>query len=321
MKPSKIFIIGSSPISLITALTLAKKKFNVTVIEKENILGGGWSYQQISNFKNVELGPHYIKERNNSYKKLLSLDVPLENIPNKVLWLKNFSEFNKYHYYYNYFKNQLSKLIGKEHKVKYIKDGSYSLIKVLEKKLNNNGVKIILGCQAKEINIENDEVSILTNIKNFSANKCVLFSGTKIQKITINEKIFNTDCEVKKYINLIILFKKKVIPTKSYFKILEPQIVSFVGDITPKNNSKNQILGLRINDKNQSELNIENILSEIRELSNDIKNENIIEYKFDTRLVPYRTIDQINDLNKICPNTLEFVYSADLTNGLANINL
>ena len=61
--------------------------------------------------------------------------MPLENIPNKVLWLKNFSEFNKYHYYYNYFKNQLSKLIGKEHKVKYIKDGSYSLIKVLKKKI------------------------------------------------------------------------------------------------------------------------------------------------------------------------------------------
>ena len=123
MKPSKIFIIGSSPISLITALTLAKKKFNVTVIEKENILGGGWSYQQIANFKNVELGPHYIKERNNSYKKLLSLDVPLENIPNKVLWLKTFQNSINI-IIIIIILNQLSKLIGKEHKVKYIKDGS-----------------------------------------------------------------------------------------------------------------------------------------------------------------------------------------------------
>ena len=94
MKPSKIFIIGSSPISLITALTYAKKKFDVTIIEKENILGGGWSYQQISNFKNIELGPHYIKDRNDSYKKLQSLDIPLEEVPNKVFWLRNFSEFS-----------------------------------------------------------------------------------------------------------------------------------------------------------------------------------------------------------------------------------
>ena len=42
------------------------------------------------NLKNAELGPHYIKDRNNSYKKLESLDVPLENLPNKVLWLKKF---------------------------------------------------------------------------------------------------------------------------------------------------------------------------------------------------------------------------------------
>ena len=56
-------------------------------------------------------------------------------------------------------------------------------------------------------------------------------------------------------------------------------------------------------------------------MSYNIDGKNIIEYKFDERFVPYRTLDQISDLNKICPNILEFVYSADLTNGLANINL
>ena len=83
---------------------------------------------------------------------------------------------------------------------------------------------------------------------------------------------------------------------------------------------KINIIGLRINNKNQSELKIEKILSEIQDLSLNVEVKNIIEYKFDERLVPYRTLNQINDLNKICPSTLEFVYSADLTNGLANIN-
>jgi len=321
MKPSKIFIIGSSPISLITALTFAKKKFNVTVVEKENILGGGWSYQKISDFKNVELGPHYIKERNNSYKKLLSLGIPLEDLPNKVIWLKNFSEFNKYYYYYNFIKNKLNKIIGKDHGVKYVKDGSYNLIKILETKLKNNGVNIILGCKVEEIKIENNKLTISSNINNYFAKKCVLFSGTKIKKITLNGNIINTDCEIRKYNNLIILFKKKVIPSKSYFKILNPKLISFVGDITPTNNSKKQILGLRINDVNQRQLKIENIINEINKLSNDINSQNIVEYKFDTRFVPYRTTDQINELNKVCPDFLEFIYSADLTNGLANINL
>ncbi len=316
-----VFVIGSSPISLIKAIIEAKQGNSVSILEKNNVLGGGWSYQQIYDFKNVELGPHYIKERNNSYKKLQSLGIQLEDLPNKVLWLKSFSEFNKYRYYFNFIKNQLKKILGKDHKVMYIKNGSYNLIKILEKKLQDNKVDIILNCQAKEIQIENNKLSIFTNIHNYSAEKCVLFSGTKIKKIIINGKIINTDCEVKKYINLIILFKKKVIPSKSYFKILEPKIVSFVGDITPENNSKNQIIGLRINNKNHDELTIKNILNEIQGLSFNIDTKNIIDYKFDKRLVPYRTLEQINELNKINPNILEFVYSADLTNGLANINL
>ncbi len=316
-----VYVIGSSPISLIKAIIEAKQGNKVLVLEKNNILGGGWSYQKINNFKNAELGPHYIKDRNNSYKKLESLGIPLEDLPNKVLWLKSFSEFNKYRYYFNFIKNQFKKILGKDHKVKYIKNGSHNLIKILEKKLEDNGIDVILNCQAKELRIENNKLTIFTNIHNYNAEKCVLFSGTKIKKISINGKIINTDCEIKKYINLIILFKKKIIPAKSYFKILEPKIVSFLGDITPKNNSKNQIIGLRINNKNQSELKIEKILSEIQDLSLNVEVKNIIEYKFDERLVPYRTLNQINELNKINPSILEFVYSADLTDGLANINL
>ena len=85
---------------------------------------------------------------------------------------------------------------------------------------------IFIIVSVKELRIENNKLTIFTNIIIYKQ-KLLLFSGTKIKKISINKKIINTDCEIKKYINLIILFKKKIIPAKSYFKILEPKFFHF----------------------------------------------------------------------------------------------
>ena len=77
----KVFIIGSSPISLMKAILEAKQGSEVFILEKNNILGGGWSYQNFEDFKNIELGPHYIKSRGNSYKKLEFFGIELKILP------------------------------------------------------------------------------------------------------------------------------------------------------------------------------------------------------------------------------------------------
>ena len=90
----KIFIIGSSPISLMKAILEAKQGGEVFILEKNNILGGGWSYQNFEDLKNIELGPHYIKNRGNSYKKLEFFGVKLSNLISDVIWLDNFKQFS-----------------------------------------------------------------------------------------------------------------------------------------------------------------------------------------------------------------------------------
>ena len=316
-----IFIIGSSPISLMTAILQAKKGYDVFIIEKNNILGGGWSYQDFSDFKNIELGPHYIKDRNNSYEKLQFFGVNLVHLINDVIWLNNFKEFSYIKFLYLKIKNIVKFVLGKKLKSKYLKGGSYQLINSLTDLLKFYKIKVYYNCKVLSLNQINQELQIVAENNTFKADKCFLFSGSKINKININNKIIEDEYEEKKYTNLVLLFKSKVIPNKLSIKISNPYLISFLNDLTPSTEKKRQLIGLRINQNFKKEFSIKEIITELKSLSNKIKLDNLISYKFNKLIVPYRKIKEINKLNDLLPSNIRFVYSADLTNGLAYLNI
>ena len=317
----KILIIGSSPISLMKAILEAKQGGEVFILEKNNILGGGWSYQNLEDLKNIELGPHYIKNRGNSYKKLELFGVKLSNLISDVIWLDNFKQFSYLKFSYLKFKNLVRLFLGREIKSKYLKGGSYKLVSTLIDLLGSYKIKIHYNCEVISINQNKEELNIVSANNIFKANKCYLFSGSKIDKININKKIIEDNYETKNYVNVVLLFKKKVMPNKLSIKIHNPNFISFLNDLTPLTEKNRQLIGLRINQNITKEMSISKIIDELKPLSSKISKDNLISYKINNLVVPYRKINDIEKLNSLLPKSIRFIYSADLTNGLSRLNI
>lgn len=73
-------VVGSSPVALLEGLHLAHSGGRVQLIEGRDRLGGAWATIDVPPFRNVELGPHFIKRRPNLYEMFESIGVPLDEM-------------------------------------------------------------------------------------------------------------------------------------------------------------------------------------------------------------------------------------------------
>lgn len=74
---SRAIVIGSSPLSLIDAIDLARTGWDVEVHEGRDRLGGAWAVTEFAGRSNVELACHLIEREDSAYRQLLELGVSL----------------------------------------------------------------------------------------------------------------------------------------------------------------------------------------------------------------------------------------------------
>ena len=104
--------------------------------------------------------------------------------------------------------------------------------------------------------------------------------------------------------NVVLLFKKKVMTNKLSIKIRNPNFISFLNDLTPLTEKNRQLIGLRINQNITKEMSISKIIDELKPLSSKISEDNLINYKINNLVVPYRKINDIDKLNSLLPKSI-----------------
>ena len=113
----------------------------------------------LNNLKNIELGPHYIKNRNNSYKKLEFFGIPLSNLISDFIWLDNFKQFS--YLFFNFYQKLSKKNFRKRIKSKYFKNGSHMLVSILIKNSKIIKSRCHYNCRVISINQNKEELNIV----------------------------------------------------------------------------------------------------------------------------------------------------------------
>lgn len=259
-------LVGSSPVSLFEAITLATSGHTVMVIDRASSVGGGWAVTEFAGFRDVEMGPHFIKKRDGLYEIFdwLSIPmIPMDQEPRIILPRKLFG-YSRIVSHWRWFIQAAGPLLDETKPglhlkarlrlaLRYLrhrwrKSSEESLYcypvrgcaKIIERlhgiAEDDLGIRFKLGHTVLEIQKTSEgKVRLILDDSIVIASKCILTSGSDIRKVELESGEVWTPEDEKYYSNeeLLVCVDEPPLPHIEWFKFtaFEPHFI-LVSDVT-----------------------------------------------------------------------------------------
>lgn len=178
-----IAILGSSLISVIEAITQSRLGHKVTIIDKNDDIGGAWKLENSLGYKNIEVGCHILiptgksEFDNKSYSELESFTgIKLVKLDSKPI---------------NISVNPLNDSDPEDIEYYYPKNGLPEVLKNLRNAISENSIEYLNSHKVTDIHLKSkDEVEIKTNKANLKFNKVTFPTYFGLEKLKCeNEEI------------------------------------------------------------------------------------------------------------------------------------
>jgi hypothetical protein len=219
--------IGSSPVSMLEALSRCDNGERVGIVDKSERIGGAWRLVDVFGWKGVEVSAHIMRDWQGGYRYLKSrLDLKLEAVgpqpavavirDNKlrvkyqynkrwVIEAVNFiDEIRKFDQLKVMLKSPRAKLINPIlsilhynlrdlkngfPKIKYPVGGSRALIQILEEQCREKGVDLLTGVTAESFSVDTDAgyVSIRCNDRTVDTRKIGFTRNSVLNEVLIDD--------------------------------------------------------------------------------------------------------------------------------------
>jgi hypothetical protein len=228
-----VVVVGSSPVLLIEAAALAAEGFNVTVVEKSNVLGGAW--KMIPSFGlMVEIGSHLFYPNRKAFKFLKKkLNVPVFMLdPQPSFYSRQSGRFfpdNGASYaldkLINWKRNGLTLvsaaiLFAKifYHLAKswivggcfYVENGTSNLINILKDILIKNGGEILIGTECHSVVVGASEgVTVVTDCGERQVDQVVMSSGSTVDFSSPKDVLERGDLNFRNTYHCYMLIDRK----------------------------------------------------------------------------------------------------------------
>lgn len=259
-------LVGSSPVSLFEAITEASQGHSVMVVDRAPTVGGGWAVTEFAGYRDVEMGPHFIKKRDGLYEIFdwLNIEmVPMNQAPWIVLPRKLFG-YSRIVHHWRWFVDAAGPLLDETTPglhltarlrlaLRYLwhrwrkSDGEdlycYPLkgcAKIIDRLYgiaqDDLGIHFKFGHAVSEIQkTPEGKVRLILDDSVVIASKCVLTSGSDIQKVELDSGEVWTPDDEAYYANeeLLICIDEPPLPHLEWFKFtaFEPYFI-LVSDVT-----------------------------------------------------------------------------------------
>lgn len=211
-------VVGTSPVALLEGLHLAHRGGRVRIVDSRDRLGGSWATIDVPPFRNVELGPHFIKKRPNLYEIFESIGVPLDEmtppasrfLDQKTLgfeyvrydqsWIARNLDmiaalsgperwFRTSRFLYSLARNKLG--LGAQSKIepmRYFAEGSQHFIDHVTSLLHAAGADIQTGTEVEKIQADKSSTHarIKTSEGHLEAREIIFTSGSRLSDVEID---------------------------------------------------------------------------------------------------------------------------------------
>lgn len=187
-------VVGTSPISLAKAIFLKSEDKEVSILDKRSEVGGCW---QISSYKEMhfDLGCHFLvpfenEEENTKLIQILKLlDISAELCAPSALFERKIEEISDY---------------TKDHIYIKVLGGYSNIVRTLHQQIKNFKIPILID-NIKSITVDQNNVSLFGNEKQYKARNVFIPSYCDVQKIKVIDKTFNLECDYQDSQHLVIL--------------------------------------------------------------------------------------------------------------------
>ena len=353
--------IGSSPLSWLEAITEAFNGRSVMVIDRAPTVGGGWAVTEFGGFGDVEMGPHFIKKRDGLYEIFDWLNIPMipmDHAPEIVLPRKVFGYSRVVHHWRGWFLDAADPLMDdnnpgfhllarlrlavnflkyrwrkspKEGLFCYPKKGCAEIMGRLYGLARDElGIQFKFGHSVSEIRKDaNGKVRLVVDDGVVTVSKCVLTSGSDIQKIQLESGEVWTPEDDNVYSNeeLLICVEEPPLPHIEFFRFTrhEPHFI-MVSDVTsyarPLNESARQrrIIAARFHPESLQRVPdvTAYTIDRLRQFGIIGANSKIIETRLMSFPMPHRRAERAAELDEKFGDGLELIYSYDIIAPLLN---
>lgn len=246
-------IIGSSPLSMLEAISLGILGEKVLILDRSAVLGGAWLTNEIGGYAGVDTSPHILEPGTDGFaydfvKNTLGME--MINYEHQPYFIKNKKMFDarsqadRYllkqpktiRQWVKFIKLKLLETISGKVDYNYFRDGTDAFIGKLSKLLHDHDVETLLNCNVSKIIFCNQIVYLFVSgdKKQLSAKRIVItgaLSEVAFHYETSIKQLVNRDSEIS-YISLSLVLKNSRYKCFSYIKFLDDPLIVRVADVS-----------------------------------------------------------------------------------------
>ncbi len=250
-----VLLIGSSPMMMIKALSLANEGKSVLLLEKKGHIGGAWHTKPLFGYEDVELGFHIIENRKSVYDFLenkcnieLSCEASSSYAVYKKLPIKFSYSLSQFYSYlrrfiksffkgdwksisFNYDKvNMAAKSLSQSYK--YPKDGSRGLCNSLYGMLKENNIPVLLGHNVEQLMVSKKENKVYcqTSQGTLEFDK-VIFGSRASSEIKMDGNNYFFNKQNRESLGLVLNIKGRKLKNFTCVRMWKDEIMIRVRDV------------------------------------------------------------------------------------------
>ncbi len=270
-------LIGSSPASMMEAISLSHKGNRVLVIEKNDRIGGAWSTIDLPEGKNFEANCHILLGSKEAYTVMNNfLGWSMEYVrPQPKIWIKG----RKFHYnsplrfIIRFFQNIIrlirkNKYYGDKNlkinvsgrslnfsskkilensidemlngNIYYPREGTPEMMEKLSEKFKNLGGQLNISerVQNLEVDFEKPVVTIQTTKSKYFSSEAIITNGSEIESIIIGSKRQDINSRSQNSIQIYMFLEDNQAPLISYILLFNHPILHRISEMNKSSLSK-----------------------------------------------------------------------------------
>lgn len=260
-----VIFIGTGPISLLKAYSLAKQnqKIKIILIDEQDRIGGAWYSDRSPLGNEIESGCHIWSFCPNAYNYIQqNIGVRLKKLKPKPLFVKKSftipystkKTFDTYKTLFSFlikFKWNKIKLLWIEpqfsfrlfkNRNSYPIHGSVDFLNRLISKVEScDQISILLNTSVSEISL-NEEIMVKTTNKSFSCQEIYLTYVSNLTKINIGKIKIPVESREVCYAHFLIQLNKPLSKKLTYWRLVDDKIVHRITDISYQTNNKELLI-------------------------------------------------------------------------------
>lgn len=341
--PMRIALVGTSPLSLLKSLQLARQfpDAQITLFDAGASTGGAWYSDLSPKGHEIECGCHIWSYVPKAYQFIeQELGIPLMDVrPAPVFVGKKikvpYSLKNTVDTYQTFFRTLFSlrwnrfknftadpnmnfRIFYKRNR--YPKLGSVELMHTLLKKVSTHpGISVLLNTTIDAYDIHQHEVQLTTTQGIFHFDQIFLTYVSQLKKITIQDKPVEFKYKHVDYIHFLVQMDKPLLKKLSYWRLINDPIVHRITDISNQTGFEENLILIGIKDHAYHKTDEVSLLQHCRNL---FEQYGLVDASFSferikTHIFPTYYLDEtILEALKKCEPAVHLMHTTDIMHGV-----